>query len=114
MPRYRSFGDFYPFYLGEHSDARSRALHYLGTSGAVILLGASAVLREPRLLAAVPVAGYGLAWVGHFFFERNRPATFRYPLWSLMGDFRMLFEAATGRLDHGHFRRGGADRAASG
>lgn len=114
MARYRTFEDFYPFYLGEHSDPRSRALHYLGTSGAAILLGASAVLREPTLLAAVPFAGYGFAWVGHFFFERNRPATFRYPLWSLRGDLRMLFEAATGRLDHGHFRPTGTRPAASG
>jgi len=106
MSRYRSFEEFYPFYLGEHSDPRTRVCHYVGTASGVGVLVAGLSLGAPLLVAAAPVAGYAGPWFGHFFFEKNRPATFRYPLWSLLGDFRMLFEAATGRLDHTRFRPG--------
>jgi len=111
MRPFQSFADFYPFYLGEHSDPRNRACHYLGTCAGVAVLGAAIALGAPLLGALTPVAGYAGPWFGHFVFERNRPATFRYPLWSLMGDFRMLFEAATGRLDHSHFQPGVATAA---
>lgn len=103
--QYRSFGEFYPYYLSEHADPTSRKLHYLGTTLALALMLWAVFTANWLLLLAVPVAGYLFAWVGHFFFEKNRPATFTYPLWSLMGDFRMFFEAVTGRLDHSHFRR---------
>jgi len=106
MGRFRSFDDFYSFYLGEHSDARTRVCHYVGTVSGLAVLVAAAALGSPWLAAAAPVAGYSGPWFGHFYFEKNNPATFRHPLWSLMGDFRMLFEAATGRLDRSLFRAG--------
>ena len=113
MSRYRSFEDFYPFYLGEHSDLRTRVCHYLGTASALGVLALAALLGAPLLVAAAPLVGYAGPWFGHLVFEKNRPATFRHPLWSLMGDFRMLFEAVTGRLDHSHFRATGETTAAS-
>ncbi|MEM7237216.1 MAG: DUF962 domain-containing protein [Pseudomonadota bacterium] len=94
-----SFAEFYPYYLGEHANPVSRKLHYVGTALAIGLMLCALVTANWMLMIAVPLAGYFFAWVGHAFFERNRPATFTYPLWSLMGDFRMFFEAITGRLD---------------
>jgi hypothetical protein len=95
--RFSSFAEFYPYYLGEHSDPTSRRLHYVGTALVIALVTATIVTREWWLLAAVPVAGYGFAWIGHFFFERNRPATFRHPIYSLIGDFVMFGELLAGR-----------------
>lgn len=95
--RFKTFKDFYPFYLGEHSNSTCRRLHVLGTSLSVVLAGAAILSRKPKLLLAVPAAGYGCAWLGHFAFEKNRPATFQFPVWSLRGDFKMWFEVLTGR-----------------
>ena len=95
--RYRSFAAFYPFYLSEHANRTSRRLHVVGTSLALLLLVAAALLREPWLIVAAWVQGYAFAWVGHFFFEHNRPATFRYPLYSLMGDWRLWWDVVRGR-----------------
>ena len=86
--RYRTYEDFWPFYVSQHLSATCRALNFVGTTLVWTTL-ALAVLDRPRWLLATPLFGYGFAWIGHFFFERNRPATFRYPLWSLRGDFRM-------------------------
>jgi hypothetical protein len=94
--RYRSFAAFYPFYLTEHVNPVSRRLHVMGTTLVVVCL-ALGVLRDGRFFLAAPLVGYGFAWVGHFVFEKNRPATFKYPLYSLMGDFRLWFEVITGR-----------------
>jgi hypothetical protein len=94
--RYRSFREFYPFYLTEHVSRVSRRLHVVGTSLALVCLLVGLFLNW-RLLLVVPFIGYGFAWVGHFFFEKNRPATFKYPLFSLMGDFRLFGETVTGR-----------------
>jgi len=96
--RYRSFGDFYPFYLSEHANRISRRLHFSGTSVALALLIASMVTQKWWLIALALVQGYAFAWVGHYFFEHNKPATFKYPGFSLMGDWRLWWEILTGKL----------------
>jgi hypothetical protein len=96
--RFASFDDFYPFYLREHSSRVSRRLHVIGTLLALLLALAALVTQRWMLLWGVPIAGYALAWAGHFFFEKNSPATFRHPLYSLRGDFTMLRDVLTGRL----------------
>lgn len=97
-PGYASFREFYPFYLSEHANRSSRRLHVSGTLLGLALLAAALVSRRWVLFAAVPVAGYGFAWVGHYFFERNRPATFSHPLYSLRGDLTMLTDVLKGRI----------------
>ncbi len=92
-----SFRRFWPYYLGEHSVTSCRRLHVLGTSCAIAALAAWPLTRDARLLAAAPLAGYGFAWVGHFFFEHNRPSTFRHPLYSLLGDLKLFWEVLTCR-----------------
>ena len=96
--RYKSFAAFFPFYLEEHSDPVNRALHYVGTSLSIGILITGLVTQYYWLLLMVPFAGYGFAWVGHFIIERNRPATFQYPFWSLLGEFKMLALFVSGRL----------------
>jgi hypothetical protein len=92
------FADFYPSYLAEHSDRTCRRLHFAGTTlGLAAVLAALATL-DWRWLAAGLLAGYGLAWAGHFFFERNRPATFSRPLYSFLGDWVMWKDMLTGRI----------------
>jgi hypothetical protein len=99
MPRdCRSFDEFWPFYLREHSRPRTRALHYVGTSLVVAIVIFSASTGRWLWLLAIPLAGYGFAWVAHFWVEKNRPATFTYPLWSLAADFKMWWLWLTGRL----------------
>lgn len=96
-PRYRTYQEFWPFYVSQHLNPANRALHFTGTSLVWACLLA-ALLLSPIWAAAAPLAGYGFAWVGHFFFERNKPATFTYPLWSLRGDFRMFRLTLLGRM----------------
>lgn len=91
-----SFENFYPFYLSEHANPTCRRLHVLGTTGVVSLLAAAALTASPWLLVWTPLVGYGAAWIGHFFFEHNRPATFKHPFYSLLGDFRLWFEVVSG------------------
>ncbi|MEY4561484.1 MAG: hypothetical protein RLZZ618_761 [Pseudomonadota bacterium] len=95
--RYRTFAEFYPFYLGEHSHRVSRRLHFAGTSIALLLLIAALVTQNAWLLLVGLIQGYAFAWVGHFFFEHNKPATFQYPLFSFMGDWRLWWEIASGK-----------------
>ena len=91
-PLYRTFADFYPFYLGEHRNPACRLLHFTGTTLAAVLLVAAPVTRHWWLIAGALVAGYAFAWVGHYFFEHNRPATFKYPLFSFIGDWRLWWD----------------------
>ena len=93
-----TFGEFWPFYLSVHRRKLTRAIHYVGTSLALLLILGFAVTLDWRLLAAAPVAGYGIAMPSHPLIESNRPATFRHPWWSLRADFTMLFLAVAGRL----------------
>ncbi len=88
--RIQSYAEFWPFYLGEHRSAASRALHYLGTSAAVGAVLTAAFTGQRRWLAIAPLLGYGPAWIGHFKIEQNKPASFKYPLWSFISDFKML------------------------
>ena len=97
-PEYGTFRDFYPFYLTEHSRSGTRRLHFAGTLLVLLTLVYAIAGRRWGLLALVPVFGYGFAWAGHFFVEKNRPATFRYPLYSLAGDFRMFADMLRGRV----------------
>ena len=96
-PTFGSFDEFYPYYLGEHAHPVNRRLHFVGTTLVWGFLVAAPIV-DMRLLFALPFAGYGFAWVGHFIVEKNRPATFRHPLWSLMGDFRMYADILAGRV----------------
>ena len=97
QPTYRNFREFYPFYLGEHSNRTCRRLHFIGTSIAAVLLVAAALTLRGSLALIALVQGYGFAWAGHFFFEHNKPATFRHPLFSFMGDWRMWWETLTAK-----------------
>jgi hypothetical protein len=94
----RNFEEFWPYYVGEHRLASTRALHVAGTHLALAALVLGLVWSRWWLLVA-PIAGYALAWIGHFFFEGNRPATFTYPLWSLRGDLRMMRLTWMGKMD---------------
>ena len=96
--QFRSFAEFYPYYLGEHSNPTCRRLHFVGTSLVIALLAYTIGSGKWLLLLALPVFGYGFAWVGHFFFEKNRPATFTHPLYSLIGDFAMFRDILLGKI----------------
>jgi len=98
-PSFSSFEEFWPHYVRAHSNKTSRRLHFAGTTLGVALLAAGIVTRRKSLMLAAPVVGYGLAWVGHFVFEGNTPATFGHPLWSLRGDFRMYKKMLDGTMD---------------
>jgi hypothetical protein len=98
QPQFANFREFYPYYLTQHANPISRRLH-LGGTVLALLIGLVALLRgRPQLLLLAVAAGYLPAWVGHLCFEHNAPATFRRPLYSLRGDFTMLFETLTGRM----------------
>ncbi len=94
----RTFEEFWPHYLGEHLHPANRALHFIGTS-LVYGIVALSLVQSVKWLVLAPLVGYGFAWTGHFFVERNKPATFTYPVWSLRGDFRMHARMLTGRLN---------------
>ncbi|HRH56397.1 MAG TPA: DUF962 domain-containing protein [Chitinophagales bacterium] len=96
--KYKTFWDFYPYYLTEHSDPICRATHYIGTTGLFVVVAAAVYFGNAKLLFLLPVVGYGFAWLGHFAFEKNKPATFQYPLYSLGSDFVMYFHFLTGQI----------------
>ena len=96
--KYTSFWSFYPYYLTEHSNPKNRGLHFIGTALILGLFIAGIIFQNWNLIAAIPFCGYGFAWVGHFFIEKNRPATFTYPLYSLGSDFVMFWHILTGQL----------------
>ncbi len=98
MKRYTSFRDFYPFYLSEHANRTNRRLHFVGTSLSLLCVLTAIVGGRPWLVLAALVLGYAFAWVGHFRFERNRPATFTYPIYSFMGDWVMWKDIVTRRM----------------
>ena len=95
---YRSFGAFYPFYLSQHADRSCRRLHFLGTTLGLATIIAALATMNLWWLAAGFVTGYAAAWVGHFFFEKNKPATFTYPVYSFLGDWAMWRDMLTGRI----------------
>ena len=95
---FRSFREFYPYYLQEHSNRTCRRLHFLGTSLVLVLIAVTLVTGNALWLWALPFAGYGCAWVGHFVYEKNRPATFKHPFYSLAGDFVMYRDIWLGRV----------------
>jgi len=99
MPeRFASFAEFYPYYLSEHRDPTCRRLHFVGSLLILLTVGGALLSGRWWLLVLVPIIGYGCAWLGHFFFEHNRPATFTYPLYSLAGDWVMFKDILTGRI----------------
>jgi hypothetical protein len=106
---YTTFAEFWPFYLREHSKPATRALHYVGTSLVVALAGYALLMGVWLWLIALPLAGYFFAWLAHFTIEKNRPATFTYPLWSLFADFRMWWLWLSGGLKAELERAGVAD-----
>ena len=95
MKTYNTLNEFYPYYLKEHSNKICRILHFVGTSLVIALVITAIVTFDFKLLIYVPMAGYGFAWIGHYVFEKNRPATFKHPLYSLVSDFKMFFDLLT-------------------
>jgi hypothetical protein len=98
MKRYGTYEEFWPFYVSQHRDRNCRRLHFVGTS-LVLACAMTGVLRSAWFFAAMPAVGYGFAWLGHLVFEKNRPATFTYPAWSLRADFRMYRLMWLGKMD---------------
>ncbi len=97
--RFESFEEFWPFYVKEHSKKATRILHFIGTTAAGACVLGGLVTKRRWLLAVAPVAGYGPAWISHFFIEKNKPATFTYPLWSLKADGIMWWKTLTRTMD---------------
>jgi len=96
--RFERFSDFYPYYLEEHRNRTCRRLHFVGTTLALALILGAFLWLQPWLLLVALLVGYAFAWVGHFFFEKNRPATFRHPFYSFIGDWVMWKDMLTGRI----------------
>ena len=98
MSRFACFRDFYPYYLSEHSHRTCRRLHFVGTTLVLLIVALALYSRQLRWLWLAPIAGYAFAWIGHYRYEKNRPATFRHPLYSLMGDWLMYWHLLRGKL----------------
>lgn len=97
--RFESFGKFYEFYLLEHKSKLCRRMHFVGSTAALFCLAALIVTGQPAYIAFGLFAGYGFAWIGHFVFEKNQPATFKYPLYSFIGDWKMYGQMWVGKID---------------
>ena len=96
--KFKNFSAFYPFYLSEHSDPVNRRLHFFGCLGVILVILYSLLARVWLALILVPLVGYGFAWIGHLFIEKNKPATFKYPMYSLIGDWKMFLDIITGKI----------------
>jgi hypothetical protein len=95
---YHSFNEFYPFYLSQHANIVCRRLHFVGSLVVLAIIAATIITGNLLYLIALPIAGYGFAWVGHFIFEKNKPATFTYPFYSLMGDWLMFWDMLVSKI----------------
>jgi hypothetical protein len=98
VQRYSSFAEFYPFYLSEHAQRATRRLHFAGSALSLLCLAVLIATANPWWLLTALVCGYGFAWVSHMTVEKNRPATFKYPLYSFMGDWVMFWQILTGKI----------------
>ncbi|VAW44626.1 FIG027190: Putative transmembrane protein [hydrothermal vent metagenome] len=96
--KFNTFSEFYPYYLAEHENITCRRLHVIGSTCVILWVLLALLTQNWYLLWLLPVIGYGFAWVGHFFFEKNKPATFKYPLYSLAGDWVMYWQVITGKI----------------
>jgi hypothetical protein len=99
MQSYSSFREFYPYYLAEHANVTCRRLHFMGSTVALVLLATALFTLNAWWLLLAVLQGYAFAWLGHFFFEKNRPATFKYPVYSFLGDWVMYREMLTGKIE---------------
>jgi|SRR5215813_7971244 len=97
--RFQSFEEFWPYYVAEHSHPGTRTLHALGTTAAVACMAACVASRKWKFLPLTLVPGYGAAWLAHFLIEKNKPASFDYPLWSFMADYKMVGLMLAGKMD---------------
>ncbi|PKF75605.1 DUF962 domain-containing protein [Chryseobacterium sp. PMSZPI] len=95
--RIKTYREFYQFYLTEHSKTGTRVFHFLGTLLVFVVIGYVISSGKERFLWYIPIVGYGFAWISHAFIEKNKPATFKYPLWSLISDFKLFFELLIGK-----------------
>ncbi|MCV2884563.1 DUF962 domain-containing protein [Aestuariibacter sp. AA17] len=98
MKQFESFRDFYPYYLSEHQNRICRRLHFIGSSLVIVMLSFIIYTQAWIWLLLLPVCGYGFAWVGHFFFEQNKPATFTHPFYSFLGDWVMFKDIILGKV----------------
>lgn len=96
--KFKTFNEFYPYYLSEHRNRTCRRLHFIGSALVIACLLWTIFSQQWKLLILLPIIGYGFAWLGHFVFEKNKPATFKYPLYSLLGDWVMFFQILRGKI----------------
>lgn len=94
----QSFAEFWPFYVREHSLPSTRIMHFVGTTLSFVVIGVAIATQLWWILLLAPVAGYGMAWISHFGIEKNKPASFKYPLWSFIADMKLWAMMLTGRM----------------
>jgi hypothetical protein len=98
-PTFKNYEEFWPYYVAQHLNPTCRRMHFIGTTFVHIAIGALIMTQNPLWLLAAPIVGYAFAWIGHFGFEKNKPATFGHPFWSLRADFRMYYRTWAGTMD---------------